>query len=102
MFFSSNICSGDVIETLRCNDPVKVCAEKLRKECEEFDFCLESSYSNAKDLRLSFDHYKNHRPESWEVFFNTLSPFRAQSNNIKRKCDSIFQIVFNPLSFTLP
>ena len=38
MFYSTNICPADLVETLRHTDPIKICAEKLRKECEEFDF----------------------------------------------------------------
>ena len=78
MFFSSKICSVDTVETLRSNDPVKVCATKLRKECEEFDFLLTSSYCNANDLKISIDHYNTHRPETWEVFLNTLFPYRKE------------------------
>ena len=39
-----------IVETLRFNDPVTICAEKLKKECEEFDFLLENSYSDANDV----------------------------------------------------
>ena len=38
LFFSTKIDSADIVETLRLNDPVKICAEKLKKECEKFDF----------------------------------------------------------------
>ena len=31
----------------------------------------------------------------WEMFFNNLFPQRSRSENIIRKCDTIFQIVFN-------
>ena len=40
MFFSSKITSTDVVEMLRSADVVKACAEKLKKECEEFCFGL--------------------------------------------------------------
>ena len=95
MLFSTCICSADVIETLRSSDPVKYCAEKLREECEEFDFLLENSYCDAKDLALSLNQYKQNRPKLWDLFFNTLFPSRKKSDHIKRKCDNIFQIVFN-------
>ena len=47
MFFSASICSRDVVETLRSKDPIKLCAAKLRKECEDFDFLLDASYCDA-------------------------------------------------------
>ena len=95
MFFSTKICPATLIETLRVSDPVKICAAKLRKECEDFDFLLENSYSDANDLQYSLNQYKENRPESWELFLNTLFPYRKKSIHIQRKCDNIFQIVFN-------
>ena len=95
VFFSANIRSRDIVETLRSNDPVKICAEKLRKECTEFDFLLDSSFCHAEDVKNSFENYKNSHFESWEKFFNTFCPFRTRSLNIQRKTDSIFQIIFN-------
>ena len=55
MFFSTKICPADVIETLRVSDPVKICAAKLRKECEDFDFLLENSYGDADDLECGLN-----------------------------------------------
>ena len=95
VFFSANIRSGDIVETLRSNDPVKTCAEKLRKECTEFDFLLDSSFCNAEDVKNNLENYKNSHFESWEKFFNTLCPFRKRSLNIQKKTESIFQIIFN-------
>ena len=40
MFFSTKFCPADVFETLRVSDPVKICAAKLRKECEGFDLFI--------------------------------------------------------------
>ena len=95
MFFSAKVFLTDIAETLRSNDPVKICAEKLRNECEQFDFLLEGSFNDADDIKLSFDHYNQNRPNSWELFFNSLFPYRSKSDNIKRKCDSVFQIIYN-------
>ena len=90
MSFSTKICPATLIETLRVSDPVKICAAKLRKECEGFDFLLENSYSDANDLQYSLNQYKENRPESWELFLNTLFPYRKKSIHIQRKCDNIF------------
>ena len=38
MFYLTNISPADLVETIRRTDPVKICAEKLRKEREELDF----------------------------------------------------------------
>ena len=47
MFYSTNICPTDLVETLHQTDPIKICAEKLRQECEVFDFLLDNSYCDA-------------------------------------------------------
>ena len=86
LFFSTKIASADLVETLRLNDPVKICAEKLKKECEEFDFLPENSYCDANDVEYSMNLYKQNRPKSWELFFNTLSDYRKKSVHIQRKC----------------
>ena len=95
MFYSTNICPADLVETLRQTNPIKICAEKLRKECEEFDFLLDNSYCDAEDLECSLKNYKEYRPKSWELFFNILFIYGKESVHIQRKCDNIFQIIFN-------
>ena len=72
MFYSTNICATDLVETICRTDSVKICAEKMRKECEEFDFLLDNSYCDAEDLECSLNHCKEHRPKSLELFFNFL------------------------------
>jgi len=96
MVFRTNIQCAEVVETLRSNDPVKLCAEKLRIECESFDFSLDNSYCDASDIALSLQQYEQNRPDSWNVFFDTLLTHRKmKSDHAKRKCDNIFQTVFN-------
>ena len=95
MFYSTNICPADLVETLRQTNPIKICAEKLRKECEEFDFLLDNSCCDAEDLECSLKNYKEHRPKSWELFFSTLFIYGKESVHIQRKCDNIFQMIFN-------
>ena len=69
MFFSTKICPATLIETLRVSDPVKNCAAKLRKECEDFDFLLENSYSDANDLQYSLNQYKRKSSRILGVIF---------------------------------
>ena len=95
MFFSASICSRGVFETLRSKAPIKLSAAKVRKECVKFDFLLDASYCNAQYVKVSLEQYKNNYVESWETFFNTLSPFRIKSRHIRRKTDIIFQIICN-------
>ena len=79
MFFLASICSRDVVETLRSKDPIKLCAAKLQTEYEEFDFRLDATYCDARDVILSLEQNKKNYVKSWETFFNTLSPFRTKS-----------------------
>lgn len=44
MIFSEDVCSRDIFETLPWKDPIKLCVAKLRRECEEFYFPLDSRY----------------------------------------------------------
>ena len=68
MFFSSNVSPKDLVETLRSTDIIKACADKLKKECEEFNFGL----SDGSDIDLSLKEYDENRPESWTLFFDAL------------------------------
>ena len=92
MFFSSQVSSEDVVETLRANEIRKLYAEALRKECEDFNYNLEESYKTANDLQENFDKL---RPPTWEKFFSAMFPYRKSSPNITKKCDLIFQVVYN-------
>ena len=83
------------MKTLHQTDPIKVCAEKLRKECEVFDFLLDNSYCDAEDLECNLKNYKEHCPKSWELFFKTLFIYGKESVHIQHKCDNIFQMIFN-------
>ena len=89
MFFSASICSRDVAESLRSKDPIKLCVAKLRKEWDEFDLILDASYCDARDVKVSLEQYKNNYFQSWETFFNTISPFRTKSQYIRRKTQYI-------------
>ena len=53
VFFSANIRSRDIVESLRSNNPVKICVEKLRKECTEFDFFLIQAFVMQKMLKIA-------------------------------------------------
>ena len=95
MFFSANIRSTDIAETLRHTNPLKACAEDLRSECHSYDLGLKGSFHSAENLSISYSNYRKHRPTAWSYFFDSLFPNRTKSEHIMRKCDTIFQIVFN-------
>ena len=80
MFFSSPIRQADIVETLSDKNPIVECAQKLRHELY---------------VANSLSQYKVDKPPMWKMIFNSLFPQRSRSENMIRKCDPIFQIVFN-------
>ena len=95
MFFSSQVSSEDVVETLRANKITKLCAEALRKECEDFNYNLEESYKTANNLRITQENFDKQSPPTWEKFFNVMFPYKKSSPNTTKKCGLIFQVVYN-------
>ena len=96
MFYLSTVQTNDVIETMRVNDPVKVCVQKLRSECKSYDFGLNQSFRYASDLQLGMEELQSYdNLQCWSKFFNALFPTRSSSELIRWKCDLIFQIVYN-------
>ena len=95
MFFSSSIRQADIVETLRVKNSIVECAQKLRDECQNYSFNLDDSNCNARDIENSLNQYNLEKPPMWEMFFNSLFPQRSRYENLIRKCDTIFQIVFN-------
>ena len=94
IFFSSSIHSEDLAETICNTDAIKQCASKLLDDCTAFNFELEGSFHSGEDVALSFEGYCKSRPPSWDTFFNVLLPQRSKSEGIKRKSDTIFQIIY--------
>ena len=80
MFFSTEICRAEPIETLRANNPVKICATKLRKECENFNFLLDNIYSNADDLEYSLTQYNCGKYSLTPYFLIGKSQFTCNKN----------------------
>ena len=96
MFYLSTIQTEDVIKTISVNDPVEVCSKQLKSECKSFDFVLDQSFRYASDLQLGMEKLQsNDSLQSWNKFFDALFPARSSSESIRRKCDVIFQIIFN-------
>ena len=94
MIYSSRIQFADMVEKLQQSDPVRDCAQILRKECIVFDFLLDGSFNSSEDIAKSSKHFCENRPPSWDLFFSSLIPGRSISSNISLKCDMVFQILF--------
>ena len=47
MFFSNTVRTEDMVETLRSQDAVRVCAQILKGECENFQFMLDGSFAEG-------------------------------------------------------
>jgi len=96
MFFSNSITTLDVVNTIQNHqDNVKVCAQNLRQECQNYSFGIEKSYRSASDISVSLNTFKQEKLPTWNEFFKEMFPNREKSDRIKRKCDTIFQIVYN-------
>jgi len=95
MFFSNSIKTSEVVSTLHSQDSIKICAQTLKRECQNYSFKIESSNKSADDLAISLDSFKKEKLCAWNKFFKEMFPFREQSKQIQRKCDTIFQIVYN-------
>ena len=96
LFFLSIIQAADVIETVRVNDPVEVCAKRLKFECKEFDFGLNNSFRYANGLKLATETLgSTDSLQCWDKFFDVMFLADRSSEPIRRKCDVIFQIVYN-------
>ena len=85
------------METMCINDPVEVCVKKLKSECKTFDFGLNDSFRYVSDLEICMDklHSAYKDMKSWNKFFDQFFPTRPTSEPITRKCDMIFQAVYN-------
>ena len=92
MFFSADIRSKDIAETIRRKDAVKICMELLLEECKSFDFGLVDSFNSAEDVELSTQITQVIAHRHGKKFFNTVFPSQSKSELIQRKCDNIFQI----------
>lgn len=94
LFFSNSLQTDDLVENLRTEDPVITCAKLLREEAEQYDFLLEDSYNASSDLLTSYEILRQRQPVMWKKFFDILFPNRKYFDDLQRKCDTIFQIIY--------
>ena len=96
MFYLSRVQIEDAIETICAKGPVEMCAKKLRSECQEFYFGLDKSFRYASDLQYGMKKLEStHSLQHWNSFFDITFPTSRSSVDIKRKCEVVFQIVYN-------
>ena len=63
---------------------------------QEFDFGLDHSFWYAIDFECGTEKLKSGASlQCWNSFFDCMFPSWSSSASIKRKCDAIFQIIFN-------
>jgi len=94
MVFSNQITVTQLAEEIRSLDCVKECAETLRSDIKNFDFDLDNTDCNAKDIFQSFTEAKNTLPKSWLKFCSVMFPSYQNSPPIQLKCLAVFQILF--------
>ena len=96
MFYPCRVQIEDAIETIRAKDSVEMCAKKLRSECQEFYFGLDQSFRYASDLQYGMEKLEStDNLQHWNSFFDIMFPTRHSSVAIKRKCEVVFQVVYN-------
>ena len=75
LFYLSAIKTENVIEIIRTNDPIEVCAKQLKSECQEFDFGLDHSFRYAIDFECGTEKLKlGASLQCWNSFFDYMFP----------------------------
>ena len=98
MFFSTDIHKGELVKKIRSTDVVSECAKILREENKTYDFELDSSYCDAKDIALSFSEFKKSRPPLWNKFTLSLFDKNELSSEKQLVSDTVFQILHKAIS----
>ena len=88
IFYLSRGKIEDVIETIRAENPIEMCAKKLRSEWQEFCFGLDKSFRYASDLQYGMEKLEcTDSLQHWNSFFDIMFLTRRSSVAIKRKCE---------------
>ena len=95
MFFSTSGRAGEIAESFRSktdDDVIIACAKILREGCNSYKFDVDNSYCDANDVNINFNIYiKTTGPKAGKHFFKSLVKVRSTPEDLKRKCDTIFQ-----------
>ena len=96
MFCPSRVQIEDVIETIRVEEPIEMCAKKLISQYQEFYFGLDKSFRYASDLQYGMEKLEyTDSLQHWNSFFDIMFLPRRSSVAINKKCEVFFQIVHN-------
>ena len=90
LFFANSIETSEIVNTLHSQDFIKLCAQTLKSECQDYSFEIDGSNKSACNLAAGLDKFKAARLCAWDSFFKEMFPFRVQSEQIQRKCESIY------------
>lgn len=82
---------------MESQDAIKLCAQVLKRECEEYSFELERTNKSAKELEECLEKFESEQLSAWNEFFKELFPRRQESTQNQRKCNTIFQMIYNLL-----
>ena len=93
MFFSTDVSKGDLVKKIRSTDVVSECARLLRDESKNYNFNLDSSYCNIKDVYISRKLFLQDIPPVWDRFTRYLLDQVTISDEKQRACDTVFQIL---------
>ena len=94
MLFSTNFYTGEIAESLCSKADDGVRKNITNEECNLYKFDIDNSYCDANDVNINFNMYKDDRFKSWQTFFKSLMKIRLTSEDLTRKCDTIFQQIF--------
>ena len=95
MFFSTNICQVDVVQSLRnksSNTDIISCIKTLQSNIKLFKFPLEESIFDATHVATCQSNIVV--PDSWHIFMKHLCDKRSNSDDFDRQGFVIFQLIY--------
>ena len=73
-FFSTDISSKDVAETLRTTASTSIIPDDLLQECLDYDFGISGSFNSAEDIDISFERYTQTVHKNGRIFSTSFFP----------------------------
>lgn len=95
LVFSTKTSLKQTVKKIWSSNPLAEVTDQLANELKNYDFQLEDKYCDEHDLESMLLHFENNRPQFWDTFFNSLlSSTPMLLENIKKKSDTLFQILY--------
>jgi hypothetical protein len=82
-------------EMLASSDYLGKTADLLKNECQNHDFGLDGKLCDESDLYNAEKQYSESRPPNWVKFFEKLVPNYRESEQVQKKCDMVYEIIYN-------